>query len=215
MRLSAAGGGVERAEVGDAGGFGAGVALQGGGFGVEGGLAFVEQGCERALDDEVDEGLGRVEAAAVLASVAVGADFDAAVGGADGFALEQALVDGAELLDGHVAVVDVAGAGLAFGAAEVVDDGGEHGVGEAHLFEDGRGLLGEEAAVVGRQADGGIALVDLAAERADVVVVAAGEAGEGVAGGEYVCRRRRGRICAGRSRRSGSSLTGSRSRSSA
>ena len=156
-------GGVERAEVGDAVGLGACVAPEGGGFGVEGGFAFLQQGREGALDDEVDERLGGVEAAAVLAGVAVGADDDFACGGADGFAFEQAFVDGAELLDGHVAVVDEAAAGVAPGAAEVVDDWGEHVVGEADLFEHGRGLLGEEAAVVGREADGGVARVDLAA----------------------------------------------------
>ena len=177
---------VERAEVGDAVGFGAGVALEGSGFGVEGGFAFLQQGCEGALDDEIDEGLGCVEAAAVLAGVAVGADNDFACGCADGFAFEQALVDGAELLDGHVAVVDEAAAGVAPGAAEVVDDGGEHVVGEADLFEHGRGLLGEEAAVVGREADGGVARVDLAAEGGDVVVVVGGDGGKGVAGGDAI-----------------------------
>ena len=45
----------------------------------------------------------------------------------------------------------------------------------------GAAQLGEKAAVVGRQADGGVALVDLAAECSDLVVVAAGEVGEGVA----------------------------------
>ena len=149
LRSSAAAAGVERVEVGDAVGLGAGVALEGGGFGVEGGFALFQQGREGALDDEVDERLGGVEAAAVLAGVAVGADDDFAFRRADGFALEQALVDGAELLDGHVAVVDEAAAGVAPGAAEIVDDGGEHAVGEADLFEHGRGLAGEEAAVVG------------------------------------------------------------------
>ena len=160
------------------------VALQSSGFCLEGGFAFLQQRRERALDDEIDEWLGGVEAAAVLAGVAVGADDDLAVGGANRFPLEQALVDGAKLLDGHVAVVDVATAGFAFGMAEVVDDRGKHGVGEAYLLEHGRGLLGEEAAVVGRQADGGVAFVDLAAEGGDVVVVMAGEAGKRVAGGD-------------------------------
>ena len=52
-----------------------------------------------------------------------------------------------------------------------------------YLFEHGRGLLREKAAIVGRQADGGVARVDLAAERGDVVVVVAGDGGKGVAGG--------------------------------
>ena len=153
-------------------------------FCLEGSFALCQQRRERALDDEIDERLGRVEAAAVLACVAVGAHDDLAVRGAGGFALEQALVDRAKLLHGHVAVVDKAAAGLAFSAAKVVDDGGQHGVGEAYLFEDGRGLLGEKAAIVGRQADGGVALVDLAAKRGDVVEVVAGDGGKGVAGGD-------------------------------
>ena len=177
-------GGVETAELGDAVGFGAFVALQSSGFGLEGSLAFLQQRREGALDDEIDERLGRVEAAAVLACVAVGADDDLAVRCAGGFALEQALVDRAKLLHGHITVVDKAAAGLAFSAAKVVDDRGQHGVGEAYLFEHGRGLLREKAAIVGRQADGGVALVDLAAKRGNVVVIVAGDGGKGVAGGD-------------------------------
>ena len=173
---------VERAEVVKAVGLGACVALQGGGFGPEGGSALLQQRHQRALDDEVDERLGRVEAAAVLARVAVGAHHDLAFRAAHRFPFQQAFVDGAELLHGHVAVVDVAPAAFACGVAEVVDDGGERGVGQARLFEHGRGASGKEAAVVGRQTDGGVAPVDLAAERGDVVVVAAGEGGKDVAG---------------------------------
>ena len=176
-------GGIQAAELGDAVGFGAGVALQSSGFGLEGSFAFLQQRHERALDDEIDERLGRVEAAAVLACVAVGANDDLAFGGAGGFPLEQALVDRAKLLHGHVAVVDKAAARLASGPAEVVDDWGQHGVGQLYLFEYGRGLLREKAAIVGRQADGGVARVDLAAKRGNVVVVVAGDGGEGVAGG--------------------------------
>ena len=172
---------VETAQFGATVSFIAAVALERVGPGLEGGAAFSQQRVEGALDDEVDERLGRVEAAAVLAGVAVGADDDVAGGVAGRFALEQALVDGAKLLDGHVAVVDEAAAGAALGVAEVVDDRGEDGVGQADALEQGRGLLGEKAAVVGRQADGGVALVDLAAECSDLVVVAACEVGEGVA----------------------------------
>ena len=71
-----------------------------------------------------------------------------------------------------------------FSAAKVVDDRGQHGVGQLYLFEYGRGLLREKAAIVGRQADGGVARVDLAAKRGDVVVVVAGDGGKGVAGGD-------------------------------
>ena len=111
--------------------------------------ALVDERAESALDYEVDEWLGRIEAAAVLAGVAIRSYFDATVIGADGFALQQAFVDRAKLLDGHVAVVYVAAAVVALGVAEVVDDGSELGFGEANLLEDGRGPRGEEAAVVG------------------------------------------------------------------
>ena len=184
FEVEGGGGGVEAAELVDAHFLLAAVALEGGGAGLEGGAALLDERPERALDDQVDERLGRVEAAAVLAGVAVGAHFDLAAGGADRFALEQALVDGAKLLDAHVAVVDkAAAAGIALGVAEVVDDRGQHGVGEAHVFEQGRGLLREQTAVVGRQTDGRVALVDLAAEGGDVVVIAAGEVRKSIAGG--------------------------------
>ena len=142
--------------------------------------ALVDERAERALDDQVDERLGRVEAAAVLARVAVGAHRDFAVLAAHRFALEQTLVDRAELLDGHVAVVDVAAAAVAPGVAEVVDDGGQHRVVQLHLLQQGRGLGRKEAAIVGRQADRGVALVDLAAERSDVAIVVASDPGKDV-----------------------------------
>ena len=108
---------------------------------------------------------------------------DLALGAAHRFLFQQALVDGAELLDGHVAVVDVAGLAVGLGVAEVVDDGGDDVVGEADLVEQGRGVGGEEAAVVGREADGRVALVDQAEQGAEMVVVAGGGAGEGVVAG--------------------------------
>ena len=73
-------GGVQAAQFGDAVGFGAVVALQSSGFLLEGSFALFQQRRERALDDQIDERLGRVEAAAVLACVAVGAHDDLAVG---------------------------------------------------------------------------------------------------------------------------------------
>ena len=120
------------------------------GPGLERGQPFVDQRLEGLVDDEVHQVLRGVEAAAVLAGVGVGADLDLAVGAAHRFLLQQAFVDGAELLDGHVAVVDVAGLAVGLGVAEVVNDGGDDVVGQADLVEQGRGVGGEEAAVVGR-----------------------------------------------------------------
>ncbi len=94
--------------------------------------------------------------------------------------LQQALVDRAQLLDGHVAVVDEAPALARCGVAEVVDDGGDDRVRQTDGFQQRGGFGREEAAVVGRQADGAVAPVDQPAERHQVVVVVAGDVGEGV-----------------------------------
>ena len=111
------------------------VALEGGGLLLEGLQTLLGQRLQRALDDEVHQLLGRVEAAAVLACIRVGADLDA-VAAPHRLALEEALVDGAELLHGHVAVVDeVALALQILGVAEVVDQGSHLGVGEADRLQ--------------------------------------------------------------------------------
>ena len=83
------------------------------------------------LHDQVDQLLGRVETAAVLAGVGVGPDGDAAVVVAERLALQEALVDRAELLNGHVAVVDEPAMAVRLGVAQVVDDRGQLRVGEA------------------------------------------------------------------------------------
>ena len=67
--------------------------------------------------------------------------------------------------------------------AEAVDHVGHDVVGEADLVEQGGGVLGEQAAVVGREADGRVALVDLREEIGQVAVVARCGTGEGVAAG--------------------------------
>ena len=155
------------------------VAFQICGPGQEGGAALVHEGAEGLLDDEVDELLGGVEAAAVLAGVGVEAHFDSAVL-QHRLALQEALVDGAELLDGHVAVVDEAAPLGRFGVAEVVEQVGDRRVGEAHPLQDGGGFARKEPAVVGREADGGVAAVDEPAQGHDVVVVVGGGIGEEV-----------------------------------
>ena len=102
-------GGVQAGQLGAAVGFGAAVAAEFAGPGLEGVQALVDQRLEGLIDDEVHQILRGVEAAAVLAGVGVGADVDLAIGVQHRFLFQQAFVDGAELLDGHVAVVDVAG----------------------------------------------------------------------------------------------------------
>ena len=179
-------GGVELAEFGEPLGLGAAVASQGRATLLECRQPFFRQGLEGAIDDQVDEFLGRVKTAAVFADVRIGADGNlrGAVAAAHRFVLQQALVDGAELLHGHVAVVDEARPGVGVvrrGVAQVVDDGRHHGIGKVHGIQHRRGAGREQAAVVGRQADGGVAPVDEVEQVGEVGVVVAGGFGKGVA----------------------------------
>ena len=137
-----------------------------GGLGLEGGDALVEQRPEGLLDNQVDELLRGVVGAAVLAGVGRDDDFDLVSVVTLGDTFEKALVDAAELLDLEVAVGDVV-AGL--GVAERFDDRRELGVGEFGLGEQRAGIGGEEAAVVGRQAHFGVAVVEHFGERGEVV----------------------------------------------
>ena len=77
--------------------------------------ALLDERFEGVIDDQIDELLGRVEAAAVLAGVGIGPDSDLAGVVEDRLPLQEPLVDRAELLDGHVAVVDEAAARIAAG----------------------------------------------------------------------------------------------------
>ena len=163
--------------------WGGGRSLRFAGPGLEGVQALLDQRLEGLIDDEVHQILRGVEATAVLAGVGVGADADLAVGAAHRLLFQQAFVDGAELLDGHVAVVDVAGLTVGLGVAEAVDHVGHDVVGQADLVQQGSGVVGKQAAVVGREADGRVALVDLREEIGQVTVVARCGTGEGVAAG--------------------------------
>ena len=78
------------------------------------------------IDDQIYQLLGSVEAAAVLAGVGIGPDVDPAGFVEDRLPLQEPLVDRAELLDGHVAVVDEAAPGArAPCMAQAVDDRGD------------------------------------------------------------------------------------------
>ena len=174
---------VQLAQLGLAVGPGAAVALELVRLVLERLQALLRQRFQRSIDDQVDELLRGVEAAAVLARVWIGADDDRAVVAADRRPFQETLVDGAELLDGHVAVVDEAPSAARLGVAQVVDDRRHGRVGQTGRFQQRRGVRREQSAVVGRQADGGVALVDQLAERHQVVVVARGVDREGVAVG--------------------------------
>ena len=97
---------IELQQLGLALRLGPAVALEGVGLLLESLQTLLGQRLQGALDDEVHQLLGRVEAAAVLAGIGIRADVDLAVAAADRLALEEALVDRAELLHRHVAVVD-------------------------------------------------------------------------------------------------------------
>ena len=156
------------------------VALELGGFAFERFETLLGQRFQGPFDDQIDECLGRVEAAAVLAGIGVGSDDDLAVV-ADRLLLKQPLVDRAELLHGHVTVVDEVAIFLRVpGVAQVVDDGRDCFVGQADSFQQRRGVGREQAAVVWRKADGWVASVDEREERHQVVVVAGGHGREGV-----------------------------------
>ena len=169
--------GVEPAQFRQALRLGPVVALQRRGLVLERREPFFRQGLQRAVHDEINEFLRRVEAAAVLAGVGVGADGYAVVADAHRLALQQAFVDRAQLLHRHVAVVDEMRPAVAHG----VDDRGDGGVRQARVFQQWGGFAGKQAAVVRRQADGGVALVDEGEQRRQVVVIAGGVGGERVA----------------------------------
>ena len=96
------------------------------------------------------------------------------------FTFEQALVDRSELLHAQVAVVDVAAPAGALLERQCVDDVGQELVAEPNVGEQRRALPVEQAAVVGRQADGGVTPVDGRGEIVDRGPVAGGGGREGV-----------------------------------
>ena len=128
----------------------------------------LRQRADGFVQDEADQGVRRVVAAGALAREDVGAHDDAAVF-AHGLVFQQAFVDGAELLHGQAAIVDVAALGLGRGAGRPLErQGVDHvrhdAVGQPHARQQrGAGFV-EQAAVVERQAEGGVAPVDHAAQ---------------------------------------------------
>ena len=145
--------------------FGAG-ARQTPGLRLEGVDARPRQRPDRFLDDQPDEFVGRVVAARILAGEAVPPDGNLAVL-ADEFLFEQPFVDGAELPHAEIAVVDVTPALGRPLERERVDDVGHRRVAEPDGGQQRGAAAVEQRAVVGRQADGGVALVDGAAQIVD------------------------------------------------
>ena len=133
------------------------------------------------VEDQADQIVRRVVAAGVLAREDVGADGDAPALRRER-ALQQAFVDGAQLADAEIAVVDVLAAPVRRPfEGERVDDVGHDRIAQPDAAEQRRAGAVEQAAVVGRQADGGVAGVDGAAEIVDGRPVTGGALGEDVA----------------------------------
>ena len=146
---------------------------------LEGAHARRDQRIERLRDDEADQIVGRVVAAGILAGENVGADGDA-VAVANDLLLQQTFVDRAELLHAEFAVVDIAPALWRSLEREGVDDIGDYRVAEPDIGQQGRALPVEQPAIVGRQADGGVAAVDGTAEIVDGRPVAGRRGGKHV-----------------------------------
>lgn len=114
--------------------------------GLEGSVGCLEERLESRAEDEPDEVIVGVVASAGPACERIRFEAHAAVVRYR-FELEQALVDGAQVLDREVPVVDPAAAVAFLPARKGVDQGSQCGVGEAHAVEERVGL--EETAVVG------------------------------------------------------------------
>src|SRR5690606_5601406 len=80
----------------------------------------------------------------------------------------------AELLDAEIPIVDIAALAIGDDEGQRVDDGGDQRIAEPDPVEQGGALAAEQTAIVGWQANGGIAPVDGAAKIVDGVPVAGG-----------------------------------------
>ena len=132
------------------------------------------QGLQGPVHNQIDQLLRREEAPAVLAGIAVGARDDVAIVVPNRLTLQQTLVDGSQLLDRHIPIVDEAPSLGGLGVAQVVNYRGKCRIGQADAGQQRCGRVVEQAAVVGRQADGRVALVDELAQRHQVIVVVRG-----------------------------------------
>ena len=132
----------------------------------EGGAALGEQRPDRAADDEADQLLRRVVAAGVLPGEGIQPDAGAVLHDIE---LEKPLVDGAEMLDGEIAEIDEAPGGAVALAGEVVEQLAHRRVGWPRAHQQRRGGGREQAAVVRRQAQRGVARVDGPAECGEII----------------------------------------------
>ena len=144
-------------------------------LGAEGRQAFLNQGFDGFGQHQAHQLVRRVVAAGAFAGEDVEAYCDAPRLVLRQFVLQQALVDGAKLLHGKAAVVDVAAfAGRGLLEAKRIDQLCENRIGQLNPVQQRCAFRVEQAAVVGRQAEGGVALVNDAGQVLQGLVVAGG-----------------------------------------
>ena len=125
--------------------------------------ALVRQRTDGLPHDQVNQIVGRVVAARVLAREHVRTDDDVPAV-ADDLPFQQSLVDRADLLHAEIPVVDVAASERCPLERQRVDHVSHHRVTQPNARKQGRALPVEQSTVVGRQADGCVTRIDGAAQ---------------------------------------------------
>jgi hypothetical protein len=126
-----------------------------------------------ALEDELNQDLVRVERSGALAGGLVGDDVDLPFV-LDDMVLQQALIDRTKLLHPQVAVVDASAAV----AGERVEQGRESSIGQLDPIEERSDLRVEQPAIVRRQSERRLTLLDRAKQAAQAGIVVADARGE-------------------------------------
>ena len=148
---------------------------------IERGDALLDQRRERLAQDQLHQIVVGVVAAGILARKHRRLHDDTAIGGFDQALFEQAFVDRAEMLHGQIAVIDEAATADIGAPRQAINQGAEFGVGQFDTRENIAGRLNEQAAVVRRQADRRIALVDGAKQVAQMLPGAGDRSAERIA----------------------------------
>ena len=117
---------------------------------------FRQQRPDGAAQDKLHQLVRRVERSRRFAGEGIGAERHARAG-RHHVALQQPFVDGTELLHREVAVVDPLAAAFDLDPRHGIDQHCEHGVGQREASEQGALGVIEQAAVVGGQAEVGVA----------------------------------------------------------
>ena len=138
-----------------------------------------DQRADRFLENHLDQIVRGVITARTLAGEHIGPHVDSAVV-ADDLVFEQAFINRAELLHAQVTIIDIASALVGRLKRQGVNHVGHDRIAQPHSGQQRRALSVEQATVIGRQADTGIALVNSPAQIIDHRPIAAGVCGKGV-----------------------------------